>query len=348
MRITNRQLTTNYLYNANNNLEGLSKQQEKLETGRAFTRISQNVPSAKKALQARTEMYRNEQYQRNVDAAISQYAAAEESLTEINDQIQEINALVVKASSGTNNDETSRAIFSKTIGEVKEAVFTSLNSSNLDKYVLGGTNNKSIPYTIDGDGNLCFNGVNVDDISKSDGVYFDDNGDEVPLSKTTYVDIGLGLRMRGDNFAEETAFQMTFSGIEWTGYGIDTIEYTDKDGNEVSEDVSNNVYQIMSDMQDALEDNDMGRLGALNDHLKAQYENILKGIAELGVKSKRLETTKSELDDKNVRITEMQKNFEGIEDTDEIVKMEEYSYSWQLTLKFGGNLLPQSLMDYIR
>jgi flagellar hook-associated protein 3 FlgL len=347
-RLTNRQLTSTYLFNANHNLEKFSKQQEKLATGRAYTRASQNVPSARKALQARTEMYRNEQYQRNVDAVVAQYDAAEGTLTEISDQVQNVHSLILKAVNGTNTDETSRNIFSETLQQTKDGVLKSLNAVNLDKYILGGVNNKTTPYTLDEAGNLFFNGVNVDDISFTDGVYLDENGNQVPLSKETYIDIGLGLRMHGDNFNKDTAFQMSFSGIAWTGYGISEINYTDKNGDEVTEEVSNNVYQIMSSMQEALEENDMNRLGALNDHMKKQYDTILKGIAELGVRAKKLEVSKLELGDANVRIAEMQKTFEGIEDTDEIVAMEEYNYAWNLTLKFGANLLPQSLMDYIK
>jgi len=348
MRITNRQLTTNYLYNANSNLEKFSKQQEKLETGRAYNRISQNVPSAKRALQARTEMYRNEQYQKNVDAALDQYAAAEEGLTEINDDMQEILAIMEKALNGTNNDPESREIFCETLEQAKESMMKSLNAGDFDKFVFGGTNNKTIPFKTDEDGNLTFNGVNVDDITKNKDVYFDADGNEVPNTKDRYVDIGMGLRMVGDDFDKDSAFKMTVSAIDSIGHGLGEISYTDKNGDEVTEEVSNNMYQIMSDMQDALKENDMGRLGALRDHLKNQHNQMLVGIAEIGAKTKKLGVVREQLDDKNVRIAETQKKYEGIEDTDEIVKMKEYQYSWQLTLQFGGNLLPQSLMDYIK
>ena len=348
MRITNKQITGTYLYNANKNLEKYTSQHEKLETGRAYTKISQNVSTSKKALQARTEMYRNEQYQKNVDSAIEELSTAESSLTSVNDQLQNINSLVIKAVNGTNNDETSRKIFSKTLDESKENILESLNTSHLDKYILGGTNNKEIPFTKDENGNLMFNGVNVDNISEKNGLLFDENGNEIPMSNDNYIDIGLGLKMNGDNFDKNSAFKISFSGVKWTGYGFGSITYKNSEQEEVTEEVSNNVYQIMSDMQDALDKNDMPRLSALNDHLKKQYDNVLTGIAEIGVKSKRLEDVKTQLDDKNAKITQMQKDFEWIEDTDEIVKLDEYNYSWLLTLKFGSSLLPQSLLDYIK
>jgi flagellin-like hook-associated protein FlgL len=67
-------------------------------------------------------MYRNEQYQKNVDSAIEELSTAESSLTSVNDQLQNINSLVIKAVNGTNNDETSRKIFSKTLDESKAII----------------------------------------------------------------------------------------------------------------------------------------------------------------------------------------------------------------------------------
>lgn len=348
MRITNNQLTSNYLFNANRTLEKLTEQHEKCETGRAFKRISQNVSAGKKALQARTAMYRNEQYQKNVSAASEQMTTAEASLTSINDQLQNVKSLCLKAVNGPNTDDTSRDIFAATLNETKASILDDINAQHVDKYIFGGTNNKEIPFTVDDEGDICFNGTKLDDLTCTDGVYFDKDGNEVPMSGDTYVDIGKGLRMNGDTFDKNSAFKISFQGAEWTGYGKSEMSYTDKDGNEVTEEVSNNVYQILTQMQNALENNDTERLSALNDHLDKQFDHLLTGIAELGVKSKTLETTKSKLEDENDSIAQMQQDIEGINDTDEIVKLEEYNYAWALTLKFGSTVLPNSLMDYIK
>lgn len=347
MRITNRQLTTTYLYNTNKNLEKYAEQNEKIFTGRAYNRISQNVSTAKKALQTRTEYYRNEQYQENVDFALEQISTAESSLMAINDQMQNVESLALRAVHGTNTDETSREIFMATLEETKEGFLDSINAVHLDKYILGGTNNREIPFKTDADGNLMFNGINVDDIKEIDGTFFDADGKEVPLSRDTYIDIGLGLKMNGENFDTDSAFRISFSGVKWTGYGTSEITYTDKEGYEVTEEVSNNMYQIMSDMQKCLEENDMERLSALTGHFSEQYDELLTGIAELGVKANHLEEVKTQLDNEEVSIEGMHKEYEGIDDTTEIVALEEYNYAWMLTLKFGGNILPQSLMDYI-
>ena len=349
MRITSRQMTNTYLFNANNTMSRYAEQFEKLETGRGFDRLSQNVSLGKKALRNRTAIYRNAQYSANVAAAREQMSAAENALMTINEQVQNVSSLAEKALNGTNTDPTSRAIFEESLEETKRGLVDNMNSLYMDKYILGGTNGET-PYTVSDDGELLYNGIKASEIVKTDGKYYDASGAQVDLSGDTYVDIGLGLKLKpdGESFDENSVFKMSFPGLEWTGYGTSEITYEDKDGVEKTETVSNNMYDILTKMQEALKDNDTERLGALRDHLENGYDDLLVGIANLGTRSAFLEAKGERLEDEATDLEIIRKNTEGINDTDEITKMQEYNYSWLLTLKFGSQILPQSLMDYIR
>ena len=86
----------------------------------------------------------------------------------------------------------------------------------------------------------------------------------------------------------------------------------------------------------------------LNDRMTEAHNNVLTNVSELGVKTSYLERNLTMLKDEEVEIETMQSDLEGISDTEEIVKMNEYKYAWMLTLQFGGNVLPQSLMDFIK
>ena len=342
-------MTNNYLFNANNTMSRYAEQFEKLETGRAFDRLSKNVALGKKALRNRTAIYRNAQYSANVAAAREQMSAAENALMTINEQVQNVSSLAEKALNGTNTDPTSRTILEESLEETKRGLVDNMNSLYMDKYILGGTNGET-PYTVSDDGELLYNGVKASEITQVDGKYVDASSTQVDLSGDTYVDIGLGLRLSpdGESFDENSVFKMSFPGLEWTGYGTSEITYEDADGVEKTEEVSNNMYDILTKMQEALKDNDTERLGALRDHLEDRFNDLLVGIANLGTRSAFLESKGERLEDEATDLQVIQKNTEGINDTDEITKMQEYNYSWLLTLKFGSQILPQSLMDYIR
>ena len=349
MRITSRQMTNTYLYNANNTMSKYAEQFEKLETGKGFKRLSQNVALGKKALRNRTAIYRNAQYKANVEAAREQMTAAENALMTINEQVQNVSALAEKALNGTNTDPTSRAIFEESLEETKRGLVDNMNSLYMDKYILGGTNGE-MPYIPNEDGELVYNGVKASEITRTDGKYYDANGEQVDLSGDTYVDIGLGLRLTpdGESFDENSVLKMSFPGLEWTGYGKSEMTYEDASGVEVTETVSNNMYDILTEMQKAIKANDNERLGALRDHLDDQFDNLLVGIANLGTRSQFLEVKSEKLEDEATELDIVRANTEGINDTEEITKMQEYNYSWLLTLKFGSQILPQSLLDYIR
>ena len=347
MRVTARQITNSYIFNTNRNYEKVSEQMEKLQTGRGFNKMSQNISEGKKALKVRTAIYRNEQYIKNAKAANEQLQAAEQGLTSINDQLQTVKALTEKALNGTNTDETSRKIFQSTLEETKSGIIDGLNVKYLDKFILGGTNGNQ-PYSVSSDGQIMLNGTKVSDIVLQDGKYVDPEGIQVEMSGATYVDIGLGLKLNGDTFDEKSVFKMSFSGLEWTGNGKSDITYKNSDGEEVTETISNNVFDILTEMQSALEDNNTQKLGALNDKLNEQYDNVLTGISTLGTRSAYLESVQTKLGDEGASLDVSAKDHEGINDAEEISRMQEYNYAWLLTLKFGSQILPQSLMDYIK
>ena len=347
MRVTARQITNSYVFNMNKNYGQVADQMDKLQTGRGYTRLSQNTSEGKKALKVRTALYRNEQYIKNAKAANEQIQAAEQGLTSINDQLQTVKALAEKALNGTNTDETSRKIFQSTLEEIKSGICDGLNVQYLDKYVLGGTNGNK-PFTVSADGALMLNGTKASEISLQDGKYVDAGGNQVMMSNETYVDVGLGLKLNGDTFDEKSVFKMSFSGLEWTGFGTSDITYKDADGNDVTETVSNNVFDILTEMQSALDNNNTQKLGALSDKLNKQYNNVLTGISTLGTRSAYLESIQTKLGDTDATLSISAKEHEGINDATEITKMQEYNYAWLLTLKFGSQILPQSLMDYIK
>lgn len=56
MRVTNNAMTRNYLINLNNNLSLLNESGTRLQTGREFTKMSENVSAGTRALGIRTQM----------------------------------------------------------------------------------------------------------------------------------------------------------------------------------------------------------------------------------------------------------------------------------------------------
>ncbi|MBE6836706.1 MAG: hypothetical protein E7509_01725 [Ruminococcus sp.] len=348
MRITNNRITRNYLFNANKNLQYYSESSNKLTTGRAFTRVSQNVSGGKKAMRLRTQLYQNTQYQKNVEQANEKLTIAEQSLREMSDIITSIQEQAKRG--GGVIDEESKRILAATVDELKATVLQYSNSTYVDEYVFGGTNAKSAPFTVGENGEILFNNSVVKDITKTvDGEFVDGDGNTVAFSEKIYIDIGLGMvNLPEGGIDNNSAYDTSFSGLDCLGFGTSEITYTNNDGVEITEQVSNNIYDIATEISRALEAGETQRVSALSDHLSEGHNNLLMNVADLGVRTQYLERTLTMLKDEEVNLQTMQTELEGINDTEEIVKMNEYKYAWMLTLQFGGNLLPQSLMDFLK
>ncbi len=348
MRITNNRITRNYLFNANRNLQYYNDSSNKLTTGRAFTRVSENVSGGKKAMRLRTQLYQNAQFQKNVSAANEKLTIAEQSLREMSDIITSIKEQAQRG--GGVVDDDSMDILASTVDEFKATMLQYANCTYVDEYVFGGTNAKTAPFTADANGALMYNGTVVSDIVKNNaGNFVDQDGNAVEFSEKIYIDIGLGMvNLEEGKIDVQSAYDTSFSGLDCLGFGTSEFTYKNNDGVEVTEEFPNNIYDIATEISKALRDKDTQKLSALTDRMSEAHNNLLKNVADLGVRTQYLERTLTQLKDEEVNIQTMQTELEGINDTEEIVKMNEYKYAWMLTLQFGGNLLPQSLMDFLK
>lgn len=366
MRVTNTALTRNYLNNLNRNLSLYDKSGKRLQTGRKFNKMSENVSDGTRALNIRTQMYKNEQYQENASKSRESLSVAETNLMSIEDILNSVNEQTIKALNGTN--ESASNIYSIDFNKLKNQVIEFANCTYNNSYVLGGTNNKEVPFEVK-EGELFYNGVNVNQVSKNDGVFtymyedmdmdFDEEdliynedgeliGSKVPYSDSIYMDIGIGLNVKNGTVDPRSALNISVSGLDALGYGMSDITYQDVSGEYHEITVPNNAYELLDEMAKALDEKDFDKLGALNDHLRKTVDNLITEIADVGVRTNYLDNHLGRLENEDDYMTEIQNNLEYIKDTDEIVNNSNLEYTWLLTLQYGGKVLPKSLMDYIQ
>jgi len=344
MRVTNNYMTRNYLNNLNNSLSLLNESGNKLNTGRKFTKMSEDVSAGTRALTVRTQSYKNVQIQSNVKKAGESLEVAESNLTSIKDIIASVNEQTITALNGTNNSASN--IFSIDFNSIKNQIVEFANCRYNDSYVLGGTNNKSVPFTVK-DGELQYNGVNVNDIQKTDGEFIS-GGSEVPYSDSLFIDIGIGTAVKNGAVDPRTAFNMSVSGLDCLGYGTEDVTYIDIEGNEHTINVPNNAYELVDEMAKCLDEKDFDKLSALNDHLKGTLDGLVNEIADIGIRTNYLDMHEARLVDEEYVLTEIQSDLEYVKDTDELINNKSLEYSWLLTLQYGSKVMPQSLMDYMK
>ncbi len=347
MRITQNSMSRRYLNNINRSLSDLSLSNQKLSTGRNFFHMSDSVTRGTRALGIRTQLYKNEQLQSNAKTVQEELSIAEDNLTSVNEILQTINGKVIAAQNGPNS-QTELNIYANEFDALRDAVLQFSNCTYDEKYIFGGTNNVSQPFTLNDAGELLYNGVAVNDVTYEDGVYRTPDGTKVPYSEDIFLDLGIGMRFTEGAVDKRTVVNSSVSGLKALGYGTTELNYKDKNGEEATMAAPNNIYDLISSVSDALRSNDMEKLSALGGHLKERMGGVVAEIADIGVRYQFVDTNISRLETEHLSLKEMSGNVEGVQDADEIVNYKSYQYAYSLVLQFGSTLVPQSLMDYIR
>lgn len=340
MRVADRSTVRNYLSYLNNARSDYADTTDRIATGKRFTQISDDVSAGARVLDTRSNKYKVEKQKDNITSIREELDAAESNMNTVNDILKRVSSeLIVKALNGTN-DQSTLDVYANEVSALKDELLQFANSKYGDKFLFGGTNAVSSPFTVDETtGRLKYNGIDVDSIQKdADGYFYEDaNGTrtEIPMDDDVYLDIGLGIKMAGTAVDPSTGYKVSYSGLDIIGFGKDA------DGN------SNNLYNALKDIEQALRDGDREKLGELNNKLTEQKKDFMANLTDLGAKTQFLETMETRLtntiDDYTARIQDLMGVVPGEEETTLMMN----DYALKAVLQLGSKILPTSLMDYI-
>ncbi len=215
MRIAGSAIRRNYLKNYEMNSSAKFDSEQKIQSGRQFSRASENPINAAKALRVRKSLAELETQAANLESADSIYTTAESSLLTISELIQNTYQKLVEGAHGTRNDDDLKIIASE-IEENAQEMVQMLNVDVADRKIFGGVNNTTTAFAIRGDVGsqyVTYNGVAVN--ASSDPLSF-------PDSEQSFLDIGIGMDMdeATGRIDDQTALPITFNGVDCIGCGV--------------------------------------------------------------------------------------------------------------------------------
>lgn len=344
MRVTQNSMVRNYLRTVNTNLSRLAKSEERM-LGQKYSKASESVADTTRALRVRQTLFDNELYASNIRDVSARLSSAESQMTSISEIL--VSAREQLMSKGANDTNASvRDTIATEIDSMKDELIQFMNAQFSDSYLFGGTENGEAPFKVGDDGRLTYHGYAVDDIYFDDAqgkyMYQDPNDPAappvaVPEDRPQFVDVGMGLTMTGNEVDAHSAFQVTFSGLDLFGCG------KNQDG------VSNNIFNMLTDASKALraEPYDREASKAIGQNLKSQNERLLMHVSELGTKTQFLETTSSRIEDDNLNLHTLQQKLEVSDIAQESMNWTMYTALMSATYRFGSQVLPNSLMDFL-
>lgn len=340
MRITTNAILRGYKSNLSKSFSNLNVSRNHVMTSRRFNSVAEDPHSAAQASRLHRSYYKNQDYLDLVSDVQSQQDEQENALSQLVDMARTITKdYALKAENGDKQDINIRQTYATSIKTFQKSMVASLNASYDNLFVFAGTDGMNAPFVLSDDGSsLTYRGIDVDAASGT--------SDYAELSKYAqekqYVDLGMGLTLDASGNPEPTsAFNTAFPGIKTVGYGKD------------SNGLSNNIVVLTGQLADILEeptfDNDK------YDKVLSKINNIRNSmtddLAELGVQSNFLETTKSRLKDQEINIQTQMQNVESFSMSDLAEAYTDFSwdqYAYNASLKLGTSILSTSFIDFMK
>ena len=325
MRIIENALSQTYLKNLQRNMSDLSASNLKLSSGRNFNHVSEDTGSAARAFVVRDQLSKNQEYVNPVQNASGELDTADDSIMTVSSILKTVYERVTIANGGTKSQEDLNAIAEELNG-LKNEILQTMNARYGDKFLFAGSNNNEPPFTVDEDGKLLFNGVLVDDAAASTD--FNEN-------KVVYLDIGFGMTSEPGGINAQTGIKISISGVDALGYGKD----------ETGE--PNNIYSIISQIQEQLRAGDLEGSGNSLNHLKKSEEKLSACIAEIGTRQSTLDRAKDRLDAEAINLQSRQNDLEAVSLERESINNKSYEMAWMVTLQLGSSIIPPSIFDFM-
>ncbi|MFL0376251.1 flagellar hook-associated protein FlgL [Paenibacillus amylolyticus] len=145
MRITNNMLSSQLILNLNRNAQQMNSTQTQLATGRKINKPSDDPVGITYSLRYRAELSSNEQYQKNVDSAVSWLDFNDTVMDQAGSVVQRLRELTVQAATGTNPQSALDSI-NEEVKQLKAQLVDISNSTLNGKYVFNGETYDMKPY----------------------------------------------------------------------------------------------------------------------------------------------------------------------------------------------------------
>lgn len=260
MRVTQPMLNSQMLSSLSKNLGRMEKVQQQLSTGKMINKPSDDPVGLSYSMRYRSELTTNEQYQRNLDSAVSWLDYGDTTVGDSIDVLQRARELAVRGANGSNPQEALNGIAAE-VEELTEQLREIANSKFNGKYVFNGQRTDQEPYpdvnsyqTASFDqGKISFElsrGVNVD-VNLNAGEIFGEAGD-VNNAFEALNSLSTSLR-NGDSAGVDQALGNLDSRLDqvlesWADLGarsnrVELIENRLKDGNT-------NIQSLLSKTED--------------------------------------------------------------------------------------------------
>lgn len=147
MRITNKMLSNDFLYDMNTNLQNLQTIQKQMTSGKEISKPSDDPFKVSRSMQLTTDINANKQYNQNILDASNFLQTTDTSLNQAENVLQRVRELLVSSGNAAYNSSQLGAIkdeINQKVGELSQILNTNFDG----KYIFGGTRGNTKPVDV--------------------------------------------------------------------------------------------------------------------------------------------------------------------------------------------------------
>ncbi|MFS0783690.1 flagellar hook-associated protein FlgL [Bacillus sp. 1P06AnD] len=150
MRVTQSMISNNTLRHISESYSKLAQLQEQTQTGKKFSKPSDNPVAAMRAMGYRTDLNNIKQYQQNIGEVKTWVDSTDDALNQGVLALQKIRELTVQASNGSM-EESQRSYVATEIEQLQEQLRNVYDTQIGGKYIFNGTNTTVPPSSVNPD-----------------------------------------------------------------------------------------------------------------------------------------------------------------------------------------------------
>lgn len=304
-------MVSGFLGDMNTNLNSLNKIQKQLNTGKVFSKPSDDPFKVARSMQMYSEINANKQYNTNIKDTINWMDTTDTALSNGTKCLQRIRELMVSSGNAAYGSSELTAI-KEEINERVAEFGQILNTSFDGKYIFGGKDGALKPVEVNLDGVTGENSISI-------------SGDENIINKSLKVEISSGVK------------------VDYNVNAVEVLKFKDKAGNDIE------VTQFFDDLLHNLSDvNGKSKVVGENlDQMDKVIENMISISAKVGTVQNRMESAKDLNTAQNENLTEILSGNEDIDFMEKSMEMAVARTIYVASLQTSSKVLQPSILDFL-
>jgi flagellar hook-associated protein 3 len=384
LRITNGMIIGRFLHNLNGNNSRMNKIQMQVGENKRVLRLSDDPVGITKILTARARIADVAQYEKNIRDAESLLVSSEAAMNDINRTLSRLGELAVAMANEVVTAEDRQATANEIL-QLRDHIFSSLNSSISGRFLFGGHNVTSEPYTLhdrvqdggavdaqgralDANGNLVFDeyGNVLKDIWLNRVDIRTDPDIPIDYDDPSTFETIQGVNLNHSAFSKNRADASTPEEFEmWErydhqnsqslyfmlGYSVDIPVNTL--GLTLSGFGPSNLWTTIDDFYRAMNashENFVSQEEArfFIGEMQRLQDVTLAAMADIGGRSNRLELIMERYSIDKINYEQMLTDVEGLDLAEAITRLSFAEATYRASLGIGGRILQPTLLDFLR